>query len=136
MLKTAYEIAKQAHAGQVDKAGQDYIGHPVFVAGLLKTEEERAAALLHDVLEDSSFSEQDLRLKGIPEPVIQAVILLTKQKGVPYEDYLSKIKENPIARAVKKADLTHNMDISRIPHPLQKDFDRLEKYKKAFQYLS
>lgn len=132
----ALAIAQEAHKGQVDKAGIDYINHPIYVASLVETGEEKAAALLHDVIEDSDMTLSDLLNRGIPSEVLQAVSILTKDKKLTYQEYLSRVKTNEIARKVKLADLKHNSDLSRITNPSEKDFSRSEKYKKAIEFLS
>lgn len=132
----ALSIAQEAHKGQVDKAGIDYINHPIYVASLVETDEEKAAALLHDVIEDSDMTLSDLLNHGIPSEVLQAVSILTKDKKLTYQEYLSRVKTNEIARKVKLADLKHNSDLSRITNPSEKDFSRSEKYKKAIEFLS
>ncbi|MBO0456295.1 HD domain-containing protein [Enterococcus hulanensis] len=132
----ALAIAQEAHKGQVDKAGIDYINHPIYVASLVETDEEKAAALLHDVIEDSDMTLSDLLNRGIPSEVLQAVSILTKDKKLTYQEYLSRVKTNEIARKVKLADLKHNSDLSRITNPSEKDFSRSEKYKKAIEFLS
>ena len=132
----ALAIAQEAHKGQVDKAGIDYINHPIYVASLVETGEEKAAALLHDVIEDSDMTLSDLLNRGIPSEVLQAVSILTKDKKLTYQEYLSRVKTNEIARKVKLADLKHNSDLSRISNPSEKDFSRSEKYKKAIEFLS
>ncbi|MGG4264845.1 HD domain-containing protein [Peribacillus simplex] len=134
-VKIAHEIAKKAHAGQVDKAGVNYIKHPETVASFVDTPEQKAAAYLHDVLEDTEVTADDLRSAGIPERVIEAVQVLTKDRNTPYFDYLSKVKTNPIARVVKLADLKHNSDRSRLVKIAANDLKRLEKYKKAGKFL-
>ncbi|WP_442759840.1 HD domain-containing protein [Enterococcus italicus] len=131
----ALVIAEKAHKGQVDKAGKDYIEHPLFVASLVNSEEEKATALLHDVIEDSSYTFDDLLNAGIPTDVVEAVSLLTKPRDVSYQVYLDGIKKNHIARIVKLADLTHNSDLSRLPDISEKDIERQEKYKRAIEYL-
>lgn len=136
LYETALKIATAAHKGQKDKAGAAYINHPLFVSSLVGTNEEKAAALLHDVLEDTEQTQSDLLEAGIPEDVVQAVVILTKRKDVDYCDYLRSVKNNEIARKVKIADLTHNMDISRISNPTTTDFERVGKYKKAYDYLN
>ncbi len=134
-LKKALELARRAHENQFDKAGMPYIGHPLFVSSLMETTPARAAALLHDVIEDSDITIEELRNEGFDEEVIAAVELLTKKRDLPYEEYLSRLKTNEIAKAVKIGDLTHNSDISRIASPTEKDFKRIEKYKKALEFL-
>ena len=135
MFDLALSIAKKAHKGQYDKAGVDYIEHPLFVASLVDTQEEKAVALLHDVLEDSPYTAEELILAGLPETVVTAVQVLTKKKGQDYQQYLELVKSNPIARCVKLADLKHNSDLSRLATITEKDLERFEKYKKAIDYL-
>ena len=136
MFDLALSIAKKAHKGQYDKAGVDYIEHPLFVASLVDTQEEKAVVLLHDVLEDSPYTAEELILAGLPETVVSAVQILTKKKGQDYQQYLELVKSSPIARRVKLADLKHNSDLSRLATVTEKDLERLEKYKKAIDYLS
>ena len=136
MLELALSIATKAHRGQFDKAGIDYIEHPIFVASQVDSEEEKAVALLHDVIEDSSVTAEELLNAGLPETVVTAVQILSKKKGQDYQTYLKTVKSNPLARAVKLADLKHNSDLSRLETITDKDLERLEKYKKAIDYLS
>ena len=95
MFELALSIAKKAHEGQYDKAGVVYIKHPIFVASLVDTQEEKAVALLHDVLEDSSVTAEELLNAGLPETVVTAVQVLTKKKGQDYQQYLELVKSNP-----------------------------------------
>ncbi|EJR27149.1 HD domain-containing protein [Bacillus cereus] len=134
-IKIAHEIAKKAHVGQVDKAGMDYIKHPETVASFVNTTEEKATAYLHDVLEDTEITANDLLSAGIPHNIVAAVQVLTKEKYTPYFEYLSQVKENSLARTVKLADLKHNSDRSRLARITDKDLKRLEKYRKAIQFL-
>ena len=136
MFELALSIAKKAHEGQYDKAGVVYIKHPLFVASLFDTQEEKAVALLHDVLEDSPYTAEELILAGLPETVVTAVQVLTKKKGQDYQQYLELVKSNPLARCVKLVDLKHNSDLSRLATITEKDLERFEKYKKAIDYLS
>lgn len=136
MINIALSIAKKAHAGQVDKAGIDYIQHPLYVASQVKTEQEKAVALLHDVLEDSDITAADLLAYGLPNEVVTAVQTLTKKKGQSYQDYLEKVKSNNLARVVKLADLKHNSDLSRLKSVSDTDRERVKKYKNAIRYLS
>ena len=136
MLELALSIATEAHRGQFDKAGVDYVEHPIYVASQVDSEEEKAVALLHDVIEDSPFTAEELLLAGLPETVVTAVQILSKKKGQDYQTYLKTVKSNPLARAVKLADLKHNSDLSRLENITDKDLERLEKYKKAIDYLS
>lgn len=132
----ALKIATEAHKGQVDKAGVPYINHPLTVASLVDTEEEKIVALLHDTIEDTSITEQDLIDYGFTNEIVEAVKLLTHNKNVPYMDYVAKIKDNELARKVKIADLTHNSDLSRLKEITDKDKKRYEKYQKALLYLT
>lgn len=136
MIDIALAIARKAHAGQVDKAGVDYIQHPLYVASQVKTEQEKAIALLHDVLEDSDITVADLLAYGLSNKVVTAVQTLTKKKGQSYQEYLEKVKSNNLARVVKLADLKHNSDLSRLKSVSNTDYERVEKYKNAIRYLS
>ncbi|MFS9058253.1 GTP pyrophosphokinase [Streptococcus infantis] len=136
MVDLALSIARQAHEGQLDKAGVDYIEHPIYVASQVDTEEEKAVALLHDVIEDSSVTAEELLNAGLPETVVTAIQILSKKKGQDYQTYLENVKSNPLARVIKLADLKHNSDLSRLSSVTDKDLERLEKYKKAIDYLS
>ena len=136
MLELALSIATEAHRGQFDKAGVDYIEHPIYVASQVDTEEEKAVALLHDVIEDSPVSAEGLLQAGLPETVVTAVQVLTKKKEQDYQTYLETVKKNPLARVVKLADLKHNSDLSRLSSITEKDRERLKKYKKAIDFLS
>ncbi len=136
MLELALSIATEAHRGQFDKAGIDYIEHPIFVASQVDSEKEKAVALLHDVIEDSSVTAEELLNAGLPETVVTAVQILSKKKGQDYQTYLKTVKSNPLARAVKIADIKHNSDLLRLETITDKDLERLGKYKKAIDYLS
>ena len=136
MVDLALSIARQAHEGQLDKAGVDYIEHPIYVASQVDTEEEKAVALLHDVIEDSSVTAEELLNAGLPETVVTAIQILSKKKGQDYQTYLENVKSNPLARVIKLADLKHNSDLSRLSSVTDKDLERFEKYKKAIDYLS
>ena len=132
----AFEIAKTAHAGQTDKAGLDYILHPLQVAAEMTTDEEKAVALLHDIIEDTDVTASELLAKGLPDNVVEAVEALTKKHNQNYAAYLAGVKKNRLATAVKLADLKHNSDLSRLEKITQKDRERAEKYRKAIEYLS
>lgn len=136
MIDIALAIAKKAHAGQVDKAGVDYIQHPLYVASQVNTEQEKAVALLHDVIEDSDITAADLFASGLSNEVVTAVQILTKKKGQSYQEYLGKVKSNNLARVVKLADLKHNSDLSRLKSVTNTDYERVKKYKNAIYYGS
>ena len=132
----AAAIARRAHAGQVDKAGEPYINHPLHVAESMDTEDETCAALLHDVLEDSDYTADDLREAGMNEVVVGAVVLLTHDPSVDYIDYVRALRDNPLAAKVKHADLEHNLDMSRIKRRLGAvDMKRRSTYLEALAVL-
>ena len=134
-VELAKSIAIDAHAGQVDKAGKPYIGHPAHVAASVEGDLAKAVAWLHDVVEDTSLTFADIEARGIAPEVIEALKLLTHDKAVPYLDYVRAIKPNQLARTVKLADLHHNSDLSRLPEVTEKDRDRVAKYQKAIAIL-
>jgi (p)ppGpp synthase/HD superfamily hydrolase len=127
-------IAYNAHNGQEDKSGVPYIFHPIHLAEQMETEEECLVALLHDVIEDTWVTIEQLQAE-FSETVVEAVKLLTRDKSVDYMDYIRKIKPNPLARKVKLADLHHNSDPTRMENPTEKDIKRSEKYHKAIEIL-
>lgn len=131
----ALSVATRAHEGQTDKAGAPYIEHPKWVAARLTTDEEKAVALLHDVLEDTPVTAAELLAASVPARVVEAVETLTKQAGEPYKAYLQRVKADPLARTVKLADLADNMDLARLPEVTGKDRERLAKYERAKAYL-
>lgn len=133
LINEALKIAQKAHKGQKDKGGNDYLLHPVTVALHCDTEKERIVALLHDVIEDSDMSLEDLSI--FDKDIIEAVIAITRREDQSREDYIKQVCSNEIARKVKIADLANNMDLSRIENITQKDLDRIERYKKELEYL-
>lgn len=135
MLNLALKIAVLAHQDQTDKGGVPYIGHPIAVSQMVEREDEKIVALLHDVIEDSNITIEDLKWYGFPEEILCAISLLTKRNGTPYQEYLSNLKENDLARAVKIADLTHNSDLSRLKKITEEDRLRKEQYEKAIRLL-
>lgn len=135
MTKKAMKIAYKAHAGQTDKSGIPYVFHPLHVAEQMKDEPSTTAALLHDVPEDTGITLLDLEKAGFPKAVLEAVALLTRGSEVPYLDYIRKLKENSVARAVKLADLIHNSDISRLDAVTKEDKERLHVYAQAIEIL-
>jgi len=134
-LERAIEIAARAHADQVDKAGEPYILHPIQVMLRVSGTEARIAAVLHDVVEDSAFTIEDLRKEGFSPPVLEAVAALTKKQGESRLEAASRAAKNEIARTVKLADNAENMDLGRIANPTDKDYARLEEYKKVREIL-
>jgi len=136
-LQRAIEIATEAHQGQLDKAGRDYIGHPLRVMEMGKTEEEKIVGVLHDVIEDSDWTFEKLAEEGFSDEVIAALKCVTKtSENENYDDFIDRIKKNPLAAAVKINDLTDNMDIRRLPYLSDKDVKRLKKYLKAYKRLT
>jgi len=128
-LERAIAIAAEAHAGQVDKAGQPYILHPLRVMFRMNSTTERMAAVLHDVVEDSAVTLEALKAEGFPPEVVSAVDALTKRQGESRLDAAHRAKMDPMARLVKLADNAENMDLSRIPEPTERDYARLEECK-------
>lgn len=135
LLNIAIDVATKAHEGQLDKGGNPYILHPKAVASVFADTECKIVAYLHDVCEDSDISLDDLTVKGFTYRIVNSVGYLTKSKYISYDNYLEIVKNDYVARQVKISDLKHNMDISRISNPTKKDYDRIEKYKKALAYL-
>ena len=131
----ALQIAKKAHAGQVDKAGNDYILHSMTVASYMDTDTEKAVAYLHDVLEDTNITVDQLR-NQFPKEIVDTVIILTRKKNKNYLNYICRVTKCRLAKKVKVADLLHNLDITRIKEPTERDFKRLEKYRNAVLYLA
>ena len=133
--KKAMKIAFQVHKEQTDKTGIPYIYHPIHLAEQMEEETTICVALLHDVIEDGEITFADLEKEGFHKEVIDALKLLTHEEAVPYMEYIEEIKKNPIAKAVKYADLMHNSDLSRLDVVDEKAEKRAEKYKKAMELL-
>jgi (p)ppGpp synthase/HD superfamily hydrolase len=137
ILERAIAIAAEAHAGQVDKAGAPYVLHPLRMMLRLATMEERIVAVLHDVCEDCpGWDFARLRREGFSENVLEALGSVTKHDGEDYEAFVRRAAANPIGRRVKLADLHDNCDLSRITAPTPRDFERIEKYRRAIDYIS
>ena len=134
-IERAIEIAARAHAGQVDKAGAPYIFHPLRVMFAVKTPEQKMTAILHDVVEDTDITFEYLRTEGFSTEVLDAVKALTKADGEARLDAARRAANNAIARIVKLADVTDNMDISRITNPSEKDYARLIEYAQVKELL-
>lgn len=133
MLSKAIEIATKAHDGQVDKAGQLYIGHPLRVMAMGTTEEEK---IVHDVVEDSDWTFERLTAEGFFSEVVDALQCVTKlSESERYDKFIQRVKENPLAVKVKINDLTDNMDIRQLAYISEKDVKRLRKYLKAYKQL-
>lgn len=134
-LQRALEIAVMAHREQREKNGKPYVFHPIRLMMAVETEQAQMAALLHDVVEDTAVTMDELVAEGFDKAVIDALRLLTHDDGSPYDAYIERIRHNAIAREVKLADLTDNMNIRRIPNLKQKDLDRLDKYHRSYLTL-
>lgn len=135
LLQRAIAIAAKAHEGQVDKAGNSYLDHPLFVMKNVNSIEQKIVAVLHDAVEDSELTLEQLRSQGFPEVIVSAIEAITKIEGEAYAAYLERVIANPIALRVKIADVTHNLDIRRISNPTEADFQRIAKYKKVLSQL-
>lgn len=135
LTKRALRIAYDAHHGQRDKSGLPYIHHPLHLAEQMEDEYSCAAALLHDVMEDTAVTRAELERAGIPAPVLEALALLTHAPAEPYPDYIVRLAANPIARAVKLADLRHNSDLTRLDEVTEADLRRVKKYRAAEMLL-
>ena len=135
LTKKALKLCFDAHKDQVDKSGMPYVFHPFHVAEQMHTEETVVVALLHDVVEDTDYTIDDLRKMGFPEAITDALALMTHAKGEPYMTYVMRLRDNPIARTVKLMDLLHNSDLSRLDVVDDAARQRAEKYKKAIALL-
>ena len=135
MTKIALKLCFEAHKDQIDKSVMPYVFHPFHLAEQMADENTTIVALLHDVIEDTEYTLDDLRKFGFAEDVLSAISLMTHADDVPYMEYVVKIKTNPIAKAVKLADLKHNSDMSRLDQITQTDEERAKKYKQAIELL-
>ena len=138
LINRAIDIAYSAHINQRDKAGRPYFMHPVIVASQMDSEYEICTALLHDVIEDTHVTIEELE-REFPKEITDAIRLLTHDDNTDYLDYVREIKKNPIARKVKLADLNHNLDITRIEdngNLLEGFMNRREKYETARNILT
>ncbi|MBR3382843.1 MAG: GTP pyrophosphokinase [Clostridia bacterium] len=135
LTKKALRLCFEAHKDQLDKSGLPYVFHPFHLAEQMDNEETVCVALLHDVVEDTDYTLEDLIAMGFPKPVTDALALMTHDENVPYLDYVAKLKDNPVARQVKLADLKHNSDLTRLDRVDEKALERVEKYRKAMELL-
>lgn len=138
LYNTAMKIAYKQHMGQVDRGGSRYINHPIRVADNCDTARQKVVALLHDVVEDTDYTLDDLRkaeyIKDYPE-IIEAVDALTRREGESYMDFIHRVATNSIALCVKIRDLEDNLDCKRIPDMKEEDWNRMKKYYKARKFL-
>ena len=130
-IERAIEIAATAHAGQRDKAGQPYIFHPLRVMLRVDGAHEQMAAVLHDVVEDTSVTLDNLAQEGFPSEVLRAIAALTKLPGETRLEAAARAAADPVAGKVKLADNAENMDLSRIPNPTDKDYARCREYEEV-----
>ena len=131
----ALQIAMRAHAGQKDKAGHDYIMHPIRVSERCGDLRAKIVALLHDTIEDTDVTADYLRKEGFTEEIVEAVLAVTRREGESYDEYVRRAAQNELGKMVKRADLEDNMDIRRLPELTDKDVERLRKYLRAWQEL-
>lgn len=135
-LEQAIALAVKAHQGQVDKNGMPYILHPLRVMFRLETDLERIVGILHDVVEDTSVTFDELRQMGYSAEVITALDGVTRREGETYEEFVTRSQAHPVSRRVKLADLADNMDLRRLTGDLtEKDFERLKRYRRAWEQL-
>lgn len=135
LTRRAMRLCFDAHKEQTDKSGTPYVFHPFHLAEQMPDEMTTVVALLHDVVEDTPYTLENLQQAGFPQPVLDALRLLTHDPAVPYLDYVMALKNNPIARQVKLADLRHNSDLSRLCHVDETVRQRVRKYAAAIQLL-
>ena len=135
LTKKALKICFNAHKDQVDKTGMPYVFHPFHLAETMDTEDEVCVALLHDTVEDTSVTFEDLIKEGFNETIVNALKLLTHNDDTPYMEYVARIKENPLARKVKLADLYHNSDLTRLDLTKDKVPPKYEIYLAAIKLL-
>ncbi len=136
LLEKALGIAVEAHQGQRDKNDAPYIMHPIRVMGRVRTTPEKIVAILHDVVDDTDWTLERLKKEGFPQEILEAVDCLTKREGEAYEDFVDRAASNPISRPVKLADLEDNMDVRRLKSVAEKDRERLERYRRAWEKLT
>ena len=138
LTKKALRLCFEAHKEQVDKTNMPYVFHPFHLAEQMTDEISTVCALLHDVVEDTDYTFENLLEMGFPSEVVDVLRLLTHREDVPYMDYVKNLSENPYARAVKLADLKHNSDLSRMDESEITEYalQRNEKYKKAIELLN
>jgi (p)ppGpp synthase/HD superfamily hydrolase len=135
LIETSLQIALRAYTGKTDKAGREYILHPLRVMAKMDTDLERSTALLHDVLEDSDITPGELLAEGIPPEVVEAIKYLSKNEGEEYQEFVVRAKQNKIAAKVKIADIEDNIDVLRLSSLNEADLARIKKYHSAWRLL-
>ncbi len=136
LLDLAVELATKYHQNQFDKGGNPYINHPLAVMNRLDTVEEKIVGVLHDIVEDTEITFDDLREHGFPEKIIAGIDSVTRREGEERGAFIYRAKLNQLGRSVKIADLKENSDLSRIPNPQEKDYQRAEKYEREIRILT
>jgi (p)ppGpp synthase/HD superfamily hydrolase len=134
--KKALKLAFEAHKDQLDKSEMPYVFHPFHLAEQMETEDEIVVALLHDVVEDTKYTLDDIRAMGFSEKVIEALTLLTHDDAEPYLEYVARLRDNALARKVKLADLRHNSDLTRLDVIDERALMRVRKYAEAIRVLT
>lgn len=135
MLEKAIEIAVEAHRGQIDKAGKEYILHPMRVMLRGRNDTEMIVGILHDVVEDTPITIDMLRLEGFSDDILTAIECVTKRRGESYGTFIDRVLTNPLATQVKLYDMEDNMNRDRIPYPTPKDEARFRKYEKYHKVI-
>lgn len=135
LTKKAMQLAYERHAGQTDRGGMPYIFHPMHIAEQMSTERETCVALLHDILEDTDTTPQELRDMGFPDEWVDDIKYLTKAPTESYDDYITLLARHSVPRKVKLADLLHNSDLTRLKKVTDKDVERMHKYIKYIKIL-
>ena len=135
MLDKAIRIAATAHEGQLDKAGEPYILHPLRVMFEMESKDEMICAVLHDVIEDSDRTLESIEHEGFSQDILKALKALTKKPGESYDEFITRVIQDETACKVKLADLKDNMDLSRFTCPKHEDYERAKKYKKAAERI-
>lgn len=134
-LEKAIALAATQHAGQLDKGGQPYILHPLRLMLQFSNPTLQIIAVLHDILEDTATTAEDLKALGFSAEIIQSIQALTKQIGEARLEAAKRTTLNPLATQVKYVDVLDNMNLSRINNPTARDFARLEEYKEVLEIL-
>jgi len=135
LIEKSLHIALRAYAGKTDKAGREYIHHPLRVMAKMKTDLEMSVALLHDVIEDSDITVEQLLAEGIPAEVVEAVVCLSKNENESYQDFVARAKKNKLAAKIKIADIEDNIDALRLTSLDEYDLARIKKYHSAWRFL-
>lgn len=135
-LDQAISIAIKAHSGQIDKAGQPYILHPLRIMFKFRTEDEMIVAVMHDVIEDSNTTSNDLINFGFSTTIVKAINCLTRMKNESYDDFISNLSKNDLATRIKVEDIKDNLDLTRLDVVTDRDLQRVEKYHRALMLLT